>query len=135
MPMWLSSSMRRVRVRAGRSDRATLGVCCRPIWAVGRQLARIGGVIAAVFGKPGTGGPGSWEGPMAGTAVVCGSGRNGEFGRRVMEGEDLVDVVHVAFAADRAEAVINALLGEVGVEIGNVGRFGIGQAEQLPAAN
>ena len=52
-----------------------------------------------------------------------------------MEGEDLVDVVHVAFAADRAEAVINALLGEVGVEIGNVGRFGIGEAEQLPTAD
>ena len=73
--------------------------------------------------------------PMAGIAVVCGSGRNGELRWRIMEGEDLVDVVHVAFAADRAEAGVDALLGEVGVKIGNVGLLWIGEAEQLPTAD
>jgi len=72
---------------------------------------------------------------MAGMVLACSSGRNGEFSRRVMEREDLVDVVHVAFAAARAEAVVDAVLGEEGVEIGNVGLFGVGEAEQLPSAN
>lgn len=127
--------MRRRGVPPGAADRPTLRVLGGPRWGVGRGVADSDGVIRAVFGTAGTGDPGSRGEPMAAMVLACGSGRNGEFRWRIMEREDLIDGVQVAFAAHRAEAVVDALLGEVGVEVGNVGRFGIGQAEQLPAAD
>lgn len=71
---------------------------------------------------------------MVGVAAECGSGRNGEFGCRIMEGGDVMDVWQVALAADRAEAGVDALLREVGVDVGDLGQLRIGEAEQLPTA-
>ena len=89
---------------------------------------------ATVFGLAGVRGLRARVGPGASTATVLGSGGNGEFGGRIMEGQELVDVVQVALAADRTEARVATLLAEEGVDVGDVGQLGVGEAEQLPAA-
>ncbi len=55
------------------------------------------------------------------------SSRSGEFGRRVVEGEELEDVAQVALAAGGAAAGVDALLGE---ELGDVGGIEVCKAEQ-----
>ena len=52
-----------------------------------------------------------------------------ELGRWIMEGEHLEDVVHVADAALRAQARVDALVGEECVEVGDVGTLGMAEAK------
>jgi hypothetical protein len=58
------------------------------------------------------------------------SGGHGVFGGRVVEREDLEDLAQVALAAIRAEARVDGLFAEEALEVGDVGRLWLVEAEQ-----
>ena len=61
------------------------------------------------------------------------SGQQRTFLGRSVEGQEVVDATHLRFAAAWAEAVIDALVLEEGVEIRDVGLLGVLQCEQATA--
>ena len=52
-----------------------------------------------------------------------------------MEGQEVVDAAHLGLGADRAEAVIDALVLEEGIQIRDVGLLGLWQSEQSATEN